>query len=230
METNRLKRSPDEELCYEIDKLNLRYVAGKTDFLRYQGPAETLLDSMQVIESKAFAVMRRDGGLPDTYAMSGWKHDAEQSLYISGKHWSNEVIVLCREIGFPLLQNFDCDQGVPGRFSACHVEKQLIVYFIYKHTILSHELQSPVEDDSDDELCLGLTDLGLEDEPTHRGENRAYNGRLKELWQKRPPKSLRTAIIYVSRPVCDSCDRLVRHVNRHFDFRIQLHGPKKLAR
>ncbi|KAG5944197.1 hypothetical protein E4U59_007498 [Claviceps monticola] len=86
--------------------------------------------------------MHRDGGFPDVYATSCWDGFEHDDFVISQKTWTQRVMELCQEIGFELEPSpFGFDQGIPGRFNVCHVEKQLIAYFIYKHLCFPRELQ-----------------------------------------------------------------------------------------
>jgi hypothetical protein len=156
-----LGRSSCNEAYYEVDKAKVRFIPSvrlvgqaarqpprETDQyfgsvcgsnsirIEYRGQVPSLILTPrlhQIIQNKAFAAMRRNGGCPDVCAQSGWGHNQVENFVISGKHWTTEVMNLCQEIKFSLRPNLDYDQGVPGQYNASHVEKQLIAYFIYKH-------------------------------------------------------------------------------------------------
>jgi hypothetical protein len=77
--------------------------------------------------------------------MSGWAHreDPGVNIQIAGRSWAAEVRRLCEIIGYDLTPH-DYDQGEPGRYHACHAEKQLIVFFVNKHLLLPHEMEENV--------------------------------------------------------------------------------------
>lgn len=169
---------------------------------------------IRLCESKAFAGMRRDGGLPDVFALSGWKHTENKRFRVAGQHWTHEVLRLCRAIGFTLMLDIERDQGVPGQFNVCHVEKQLIAYFIHKHLVLPHELDIPEdvdipEDLGNDDLAELFGELDIQnstvgvhkrrqEKRTRRKDERSYKIRLGKLWEARPSQSLTRAIIVVN--------------------------------
>ena len=110
-----------------------------------------------------------------------------------------------------MLPRNGCDQGIPGQFYACHAEKQLIAYFVYRHLILAHEI---LEED------YGFAGLTLE--PTQRrGKG------LAELQTVQPPKSLRDGTIFVSRNVCLDCKDFVKKVNDKLDLNLNLQSPNQ---
>lgn len=98
---------------------------------------------------KTVARMSRDGGLPEVSAMSGWSHLQSESFQVAGRDWTDEDLRLCRVVGFTPAPH-QHDQGLSGRFNACHAEKQLIAYFVHKHLVLPHELD--IAEESDDDL------------------------------------------------------------------------------
>ncbi|RSL78707.1 hypothetical protein CEP52_017608 [Fusarium oligoseptatum] len=122
---------------------------------------------------KTIARLIRGGRLPEIAAMSGWSHGRDDTIHVAGVDWTQEVLDLCQNIGFG-LEPHDLDRGMPGRFNACHAEKQLVAYFIYKHLILPTETQQP-EDDPLDEISLSR--LTLDDWPTGRSAMSVKGGK-----------------------------------------------------
>ena len=71
--------------------------------------------------------------------MSGWSHSEFPSFRVSGIDWTNEVTHIADVVGHTLAPSPERDGGVPGRFYACHAEKQLTAYFIAKHVFLPRD-------------------------------------------------------------------------------------------
>ncbi|KAL7946062.1 DYW family of nucleic acid deaminases domain-containing protein [Trichoderma barbatum] len=199
--------------------------------IEYQGqePSLTLRPQLhQAIHIKTFAAMRRYGGFPDVYAKSGWGHNQVENFVISGKHWTTEVMNLCREIRFSLRSNLDYDQGVPGQYNASHAEKQLVAYFIHKHLFPQHkvnlegESESKSESEGDVARLLGNLTLAGENEQTAKDK-------LIELCKSRPQQPLNRAVILVSRPVCSDCERFARHVQIHLGLQIEIQSVQAVC-
>ena len=162
--------------------------------------------------------------------MSGWSHGKDDTIHVAGVDWTQEVLDLCQNIGFG-LEPHDLDRGIPGRFNACHAEKQLVAYFIYKHLILPTETQQP-EDDPLDEISLSR--LTLDDWPishvrerrqreqARRDQLRERASKLQALQEVWPAAFLREAWILVSREACHDCQRFVERVNGELGLRIQV--------
>jgi hypothetical protein len=165
--------------------------------------------------------MRRYGGFPDVYAKSGWGHNQVENLVISGKHWTTEVMNLCREIDFFPRPSLDYDQGVPGQYNASHAEKQLIAYFIFKQSSLSHKVdnieKSESNSESEGDVSRLLGNLTL----TGKNEQ-AAKAKLIALWKSRPQQPLNRAVILVSRPVCSDCERFLKHVRINLGLKIEI--------
>ncbi|KAF4446968.1 Ankyrin repeat-containing protein [Fusarium austroafricanum] len=179
-------------------------------------------------ESKTVAYMVRGGHLPEIPAMSGWIHKEtvvdEGTVFVAGREWTPEVLRLCEVIGFT-PQPHEYDKGVPGQYNACHAEKQLIAYFVFKHLFLPSELAIPEDpDEGVDSLAemMSLTSLtklsasAISQNMIERAqvrEERAYQSKLVELYENRPLTSLTTANILVSRRVCPDCELFLKRVN-----------------
>jgi len=71
----------------------------------------------------------------------------------SNTTWTGHVLTFCRSFEKVLKEstskllpvNCHADRGVDGQFNACHVEKQLIVYYLYEHKILPWDLYQDYE-------------------------------------------------------------------------------------
>ncbi|CAM6001938.1 unnamed protein product [Sphagnum balticum] len=78
-------------------------------------------------------------------AMSGWHiRKTVKSTYRSLEKLTAEVRRLCEVIGYNLTPHGN-DQCEPGRYHACHAEKQLIAFFINKHLFLPHGMEGNAE-------------------------------------------------------------------------------------
>ena len=71
--------------------------------------------------------------------MSGWSHSEFPSFRVSRIDWTNEVMHIAGVVGHTLAPSLEKDGDVPGRFYACHAEKQLTAYFIAKHVFLPRD-------------------------------------------------------------------------------------------
>jgi len=92
------------------------------------------------ISWKAIAWLARPQDYPPIAALSGRSHGITTSI-VSGHEWTEEVMQLAEVVSHKLAENKACDQGQPGRFHACHAEKQLIAYFVNNHVFLPHEIK-----------------------------------------------------------------------------------------
>ena len=162
---------------------------------------------------KTIARLERGGKYPSIAAKSGWGHGKTIPL-VSGRDWTSEVIRIADLIGHALIPD-NKDNGIPGKFHACHAEKQLIAYFISKHVFLSPETRDPKK-------ASGHPDTYYDPGDDESGEE---GGTLYELAAKAPPVSLKQASIFVSSPPCDDCIRFKEVVNAKLDLRISVQEP-----
>ena len=164
---------------------------------------------------KTIGVLYRGSQLPLVGAMSGWGYQDlhKVNIQISGKKWTNDVKRLCRIVGHYLPPHLD-DQGEPGRYYACHAEKQLIAYFVHKHLFLGDELKKDI-DLAKLNLDEAFDNLDLKEEGEHRKK-------LSDLQTAKPPTSLRKATIIVCREVCADCRRFVVRTNKALGLEISL--------
>lgn len=161
---------------------------------------------------KTVGIMHRSGGFDPVTSMSGWGHE-ERETRISGEDWTDDVLELCRAVGFSLTNDYEKDHGSPGRFYACHSEKQLIAYFVKHHVFLDPGFserpetpESPVSGTIEELMGKLSVGEGL-------AETSNELEALRKLRTVEPPVSLKKAHIIVCRPVCHDCERFVAHVN-----------------
>ncbi|KAF4499516.1 Ankyrin repeat-containing [Fusarium agapanthi] len=183
-------------------------------------------------EWKTVARLILGGNLPEISAMSGSGHDEDELVHVAGREWTSWVLDLCKMIGFtPEPHNYD--NGTPGRYYACHAEKQLITYFVYKHCFLDHELAVPSAPEDELNLLINMmSQTGFSHQERERRlrnrseeeENHMYRSRLVALNDIFPPHPLKKANVLVSRPVCDDCRAFLRHVNGQLGLELGLHN------
>ncbi|EWY81635.1 hypothetical protein FOYG_15860 [Fusarium oxysporum NRRL 32931] len=183
-------------------------------------------------EWKTVARLIRGGNFPEISAMSGWGHDEDDLVHVAGREWANWVLGLCKMIGFtPERHNYD--NGTPGRYYACHAEKQLITYFVSKHCFMDQELAVPPKPEDEPTLLINMmSQTGFSDEAWQRcltdrvekERNHMYRSRLVALNNVFPAHRLKKADILVSRPVCDDCRAFLRHVNGQLGLELRLHN------
>ena len=123
---------------------------------------------------KTIGVLYRGHQLYSVAAMSGWayREDPGVNIQIAGRSWTAEVRRLCEIIGYDLVPD-NYDQGKPGRYYACHAEKQLITFFVSKHLFLPHKIEDSMAD-------LNLNKLSNEEYEQLKKE-RAYRRELSNL-------------------------------------------------
>jgi len=107
---------------------------------------------VEIVDSKTVGYLFRGQAYPLVGAVSGYSDqgytappsERHKNFALSNTIWTSHVLTFCRsfekwleESTSKLLPvNRHADQGVDGQFNACHVEKQLIVYYLYEHKIL----------------------------------------------------------------------------------------------
>ncbi|KAK1958637.1 hypothetical protein LY78DRAFT_591730 [Colletotrichum sublineola] len=155
---------------------------------------------------KTVAVLYRGSQLPSVAAMSGWAHKEDSNVQVGGREWTMEVRQLCKFIGYPLTPH-QKDQGEPGRYHACHAEKQLVAFFVNKHLFLSKEV-----DEDADIARLSLHEPSDEEYEQQEIERR-HREKLSSLREVEPSVTIKKGTILVCRPVCEDCCSFLRHVN-----------------
>lgn len=105
--------------------------------------------------SKTIARLERRDPFSPIIAMSGWSHGQWDLIRVSGREWTDEVYRIVAMVDHQLALH-DCDQGAPGKFYACHAEKQLIACFIDRHVFLLQDSSTVV---ALEELVSSIWDL-----------------------------------------------------------------------
>jgi hypothetical protein len=116
--------------------------------------------------SKTVAILHRGDPFAWVSAISGWGADALPLDDRTRPPWSEQVQHIASTIGHKLPDKGHCDQGIPGRYFACHAEKKLIAYFIDKHVFMpqarrpDRELEDSIEDANDSILEQQFFSIG----------------------------------------------------------------------
>jgi len=166
---------------------------------------------------KTIGVLYRGSHFHTVAAMSGWSHwdGGVTNIQIAGRTWTDEVRRLCEVIGHN-LEPHQYDQGEPGRYHACHAEKQLIAFFVHKHLFLPYET-----DENADLARLGLSEVSDEDyEQLER--DRKHREELRDLKSIERGASLKKATILVCRQICSDCDSFVQRANNALSLEMQV--------
>ncbi|TGO57679.1 hypothetical protein BCON_0063g00360 [Botryotinia convoluta] len=79
-------------------------------------------------------------GLHRCTAASGWDQPFQKNDIISNLTWTSQVEELCKVINHKLPHRKDLDNGFPGRYHACHAEKQLIAWYLYENTFAGYQV------------------------------------------------------------------------------------------
>ncbi|KAM0351019.1 hypothetical protein ACHAPU_002797 [Fusarium lateritium] len=174
---------------------------------------------------KTVARLIHGENLPEVSAMSGWGHEETEVIQVAGRDWTSRVLDLCNDIGFTPERHHN-DGEVPGRYNACHAEKQLIAYFVYKHLFLHRELIIP---ELPQDLLETLDELEITDEMQRQAgdsqakkEEMGYQMKLVDLHKSFPPSFLMRASILVSKPACADCEGFLRRVNELSGLQLRL--------
>ncbi|KAF7905059.1 uncharacterized protein EAF01_005580 [Botrytis porri] len=79
-------------------------------------------------------------GLHRCTAASGWDQPFQNNDIISNLTWTLQVEDLCKIINHKLPHREDLDNGFPGRYHACHAEKQLIAWYLHQNTFAGYQV------------------------------------------------------------------------------------------
>jgi len=143
-------------------------------------------------ECKTFAYLDRGSPFKDVFEVSGYSQENLVALMdvLIEKSVRIRVLMFSRAVGYELEICPTKDQGIPGSFNACHVAKQVMAYFLWKHTALYEE----VPGDSGEEA-----------------EER--NVKLRALQESKPAALQMKTDIYVSRKPCLDCKAFQKRVS-----------------
>jgi hypothetical protein len=169
-------------------------------------------------EWKTIARLERGGKYPHASAMSGWAHD-DNTTVVSGRDWTNDVMRISQIVGHTLGPDTRKDQGEPGRYNASHAEKQLIAYFISKHSFLADETRAGGKKI---DLLSQYRSLEALQQAIEESERQERAGPLHEIAKRQPPVMTRRAIVLVSNAPCGDCMEFQAAVNLSLDLKITL--------
>ncbi|CAD6450381.1 f0579fe2-45ef-421b-9df9-090cd7b188fe [Sclerotinia trifoliorum] len=84
-------------------------------------------------------------------AISGWDRLLSvtecPNAFIPNKIWTEKVRELCSVIGYELRTHRHDGKESPGSYYACHVEKQLIAYWLYTHALIGRSFSEEISYD-----------------------------------------------------------------------------------
>lgn len=109
-------------------------------------------------EEKTFAYLNRGSPFEDVFAVSGYSQGDFGGVdeCLDREEWTAKVFMFSKAVVHSLEVWPTMDKNRrPGSYYACHAEKQVMAYFLWKHTTLQDE----VTDDSDEDQFLKLKAL-----------------------------------------------------------------------
>jgi hypothetical protein len=144
---NVLKKPVAERITHRRDTYFEKF--GKTDYPRAISHL-TPIATIEVQElSKTVACLDRESQLPSTYAFSGWTHPSETAIrLLEGAKWTEKVMKLAQLLNYGLPSSEQANRTTPGKFCACHAEKQLMTFFLPRHVIFESEIGPCLEEHS----------------------------------------------------------------------------------
>lgn len=114
---------------------------------------------------KTVAVLRRGKSDPLIASVSGWSEvfSSTHDYLLDNLVWTDEVFAVCEVIGHRLQADWR-DKGVPGRYHACHAEKQVLAH-VFRHRrrrVALHISSLPCGDCADFIRCFaGFTGIQI---------------------------------------------------------------------
>lgn len=141
-----------------------------------------------VDEEKTFAYLSRGSPFEDMFAVSGYSKGCFGGVdgCLDREEWTAKVFMFSQAIGHGLKAWPEKDKNHksrrPGSFYACHAEKQVMAYFLWKHTTSQGEVTCYSEEE------------------------------LQALEKSKPPVLLVKKEIYVTRDPCDDCKKFQKKV------------------
>ncbi len=105
-------------------------------------------------EYKTFGFLDRGSAYDDIFAVSGYTGGEFGGIdgCLDREIWTEKAFTFCTILGHNLVCNARKDGTRPGNYHACHAEKQLMAYFLWKHTTPQEELN---EDEVDEDKDVG---------------------------------------------------------------------------
>jgi hypothetical protein len=102
---------------------------------------------------KTFAYLDRGYPYSDVFAVSGCNRGQFGGTdgYLDRVLWTKRVFIFSRVLGHELAIDPGRNGTQPGNFNAYHADKQVMAFFLWKHTVLQEEPADDDDDDDDDE-------------------------------------------------------------------------------
>lgn len=138
--------------------------------------------------------LEREDLFPVVRAASGWTTYATSPVPIDAAFWTKEVFRISKLVNHDLTHELIRHSGTVGQWNACHAEKQLVVWFLSRHVILSNELRDECKDEN----------------------------KLDALLAVQPPERLKGARILVSKKVYPCCRKIIKKVNQAFGLTLEV--------
>jgi len=110
-------------------------------------------------EFKTFGFLDRGPPYDEIFAVSGYKGGKFGGIdgCLNREVWTKQVFTFCTILGHDLVCDAGKDGNPLGNYYACHAEKQLMAYFLWKHTTLQEQ---PNEDEMDEDEDVGDSNNG----------------------------------------------------------------------
>lgn len=187
-----IKKHSSNPSCKQSITIHQREVRGATEVSVHLNKFTTPMAG----EKKTFAYLDRGEPFEDVMAVSGWTPGefGDSDGCLDREEWTAKVCMFSRAIGHVLSE--------PNDYYACHAEKQLMAYFLWKHTTL----QDKVKHDT--------------------AEEKKRNRDLYELKFSKPARLRLKKDIYVTKEPCFDCKAFQKRVKKvaSIDFNI-IHVP-----
>ncbi|KAI9642987.1 hypothetical protein NHQ30_008721 [Ciborinia camelliae] len=100
-----------------------------------------VVQSYRIPRERAAIARLNIDGLHRCTAVSGWDTPYPKDDMISNYTWTLQVEEICKIIKHTLPEWGETwDHGFPGRYHACHAEKQLIAWYLYENTFAKYQV------------------------------------------------------------------------------------------
>jgi hypothetical protein len=136
-------------------------------------------------ESKTFALLIRGAPFDDVFAVSEYSQGyfGNTDGCLDREEWTMKAFMFSRVLEHTLEANSK-DGNVVGSYNACHAEKQVMTYVLWKHTLI-HEAITNDMDEEVERTCM----------------------KLHQLKESEPSAVRLRSDIYINRPSCSDCKR-----------------------
>lgn len=161
------------------------------------GLSKGVFETKMKSNTKAFAYLDRGRAFEHIHAaaISGYKaeQNGDSDGCLSRNVWTSRVIKYCKVLQHELSRVNGRGIAVSEEVYACHVEKQLMAYFLWKHTTIDRKFDDCNNDD--DEETWGNCE------------------KIHDLQNCKPDVESIKRDIYVSREPCSDCNRFQKRLH-----------------